>query len=146
MLNLWYNQRSVLVEIIDLKHGLLSKDLLSRTQQLGGWKHSQSKDKLLKNKFSVYHMELKTLFETSCTSNITSEENVFWSCYFWRFVSRFFSDRLKKLAVHFGLCEFSLHSREGKTKKILFIQSWFSIRTHLAWCLKVNFAFAVLQV
>ena len=146
MLNRWYNQCSVLVEIIDLKHGLLSKDLLSRTQQLGGWKDSQSKDKLLKNKFSVYHMKLKALFETSCTSNITNEENVFWSCYFWRFVSRFFSDRLKKLAVHFGLWEFSLHSREDKTIKILFIQRWFSIRTYLAWCLKVYFAFAVLQV
>ena len=97
MLNLWYNQRSVLVQIIDLKHGLLSKDLLSRTQQLGNWKDSQSKDKLLKNKFSVYHMELKALSETSCTSNITNEENVFWSCNFWRFVSRFFSDRLKNL-------------------------------------------------
>ena len=146
MLNLWYNQRSVLVQIIDLKHGLLSKDLLSRTQQLGNWKDSQSKDKLLKNKFSVYHMKLKALFETSCTSSITNEENVFWSCYFWRFVSRFFSDRLKKLAVHFGLWEFSLHSREDKTIKILFIQRWFSIRTYLAWCLKVHFAFAVLKV
>ena len=146
MLSLWYNQRSVLVEIIDLKHGLLSKGLLSRTQQLGGWKDSQSKDKLLKNKFSVYHMKLKALFETSCTSNINNEENVFWSCYFWRFVSHFFSDRLKKLAVHFGLREFSLHSREDKTIKILFIQRWFSIRTYLAWCLKVYFAFAVLKV
>ena len=72
MLDLWYNQHSVLVEIMDLKQGLLSKDLFSSTQQHGG-----CKDSLIKNKSSVYHMELKTLFETSCTSNITSEENVF---------------------------------------------------------------------
>ena len=48
MLDLWYNQRSVLVEIMDLKQGLLSKDLFSSTQQRGG-----CKDSLIKNKSSV---------------------------------------------------------------------------------------------
>ena len=48
MLDLWYNQHSVLVEIMDLKQGLLSKDLFSSTQQHGG-----CKDSLIKNKSSV---------------------------------------------------------------------------------------------
>ena len=35
--------------------------------------------------------------------------NVFCSCYFRRFVRRFFSDGVKKLVVYFDLCESFLH-------------------------------------
>ena len=37
--------------------------------------------------------------EVSFTSNIHTEENLFCSCFFQRFVSRFFSGRLKKYSV-----------------------------------------------
>ena len=40
---------------------------------------------------------------------------------FPRFVRRFFSDRVKKLVVYFGLCESSLHFQRRETKQIVFM-------------------------
>ena len=61
------------------------------------------------------------LFKASCINNIHTGENDFFfcSCYFWRFVSRFFSDS-KKLVVYFGLCEsFLVFQRREDQIKII---------------------------
>ena len=51
---------------------------------------SDRNDKLLeKRTSSSYHMEQKTFIEASCIYNIHTVEKNFYSCYFWRFVSRF---------------------------------------------------------
>ena len=58
---------------------------------------SQSKDKLIeKITSSTYHMGWKTFIEASCIYNIQTEENIFCSCFFWRFGIRFDLDRVKK--------------------------------------------------
>ena len=36
------------------------------------------------------------------------ENFIFCAVYFWRFVSQFFPERVKKLVIYFGLCESSL--------------------------------------
>ena len=65
-------------------------------------------------------MEEKTFIEASCVYNMHTGGNVFRSCYFWRFVSRFFWDRVKKLVVHFSLYEFSLYfqKRDDQTNTV----------------------------
>ena len=50
----------------------------------------------------------------SCTNNIHIVEKVFCSFYICRFVSHFFSDKLRKLVLCFDLYESSLHSYERK--------------------------------
>ena len=44
----------------------------------------------------------------------------FLHCFFWRFLGRFLSDRVKKLAVYFGLYESSLNfcRRENKVNTV----------------------------
>ena len=66
-----------------------------------------------------YLMEQKHFIKVSFISNIHTGENVFCSCYFWRFLSRFFSDRVTKLVSMslFWIC------REDKTKWILHMRS-----------------------
>ena len=58
-------------------------------------------------------MEQKTFMEVSCIYNIHTGERVFYTCYFWRFVNHFFSDKVKKLEVYLSLCESSLHFQRG---------------------------------
>ena len=48
--------------------------------------------------FSYYIcIESKTFIEASCTNNKHTGEKDFCCCYFWRFVSRFFSDSVKSI-------------------------------------------------
>ena len=68
------------------------------------------------------HIEQKMVIEAICTNNIHTDENVFRSCHFLRFVSCFFQ------VVYYGLYESSLdfQSREDKMhtfyeKKIYFL-------------------------
>ena len=49
---------------------------------------------------SSCHMEQKTFIEASCNNNIHTGEKFFYSSYVWRFGSRFFLDRVKKLVVY----------------------------------------------
>ena len=56
-----------------------------------------------------YHMEHKTSIEAICTINIHTGEKAFCSHYLLKFVGGFFPDRVKKLAVYFGLYESYLH-------------------------------------
>ena len=58
---------------------------------------------------SSYHMEQKAFIEASCINDIHTREKLFCSCYFYRLVRRFFSDRVTKFIVYFGLHESSLH-------------------------------------
>ena len=64
---------------------------------------------------SSYHMKYKeTFIEASFTNNIHTGEKSFYSYYYLRLVSCFFSDKVKKTCVtrrvvYFGLFEFSLH-------------------------------------
>ena len=53
-------------------------------------------------------MKQKTFIKASCIYNIHTGEIFFCSCYFWRFVSRFDSNKETKLEVCFGSYEFSL--------------------------------------
>ena len=54
------------------------------------------------------------------------EERVFLQLlYFWRFVSRFFSDRVKKLVICSGLHESSLDFQRREDQKIPFMRSKF---------------------
>ena len=57
---------------------------------------------------SSYHIEEKTFIKECCTINIHSREIAFCSCNFWRFSSRFFSNRVKKLKINFSLFSNSL--------------------------------------
>ena len=57
---------------------------------------------------SGHHMEQKTLIEASCTNNMHTEEKVFCTFNFLffahlKFVSAFFSDRVRKLVIYIGL-------------------------------------------
>ena len=45
---------------------------------------------------SSYHTSEKTFIEASCINKIHTAEIGFCNCYFWRFVSPFFSERVKK--------------------------------------------------
>ena len=72
---------------------------------------------------SSCHMEQKTFIEASCNNNIHTEEKVFCSSYVWRFESRFFLDRVKKLVVYLVYMTFLSTSREDKTNWILFMRS-----------------------
>ena len=54
-------------------------------------------------------MEQKAFIEASCINDIHTREKLFCSCYFYRLVRRFFSDRVTKFIVYFGLHESSLH-------------------------------------
>ena len=56
--------------------------------------------------FQLLHGIKKTFTEASYINNIHTEENVFCSCYSRRFVRPFFSERVKKIVVDFGLYEF----------------------------------------
>ena len=76
----------------------------TRKKLHSGWKKSQSNGKLLlKRMSSSYKMEYKTFIEASFTSNIHIRENVFWSSNFWKFVSSFFSDRVKNSSIIWSL-------------------------------------------
>ena len=74
---------------------------------------------------SNYHIGQKTYMEVICTINILAAEKVFYSCYGWRFVSRFFSDRVKKLVVHFGLYESSLDFRRRENEINAAYEEWY---------------------
>ena len=69
---------SVIVEVTDIKYGLLSKYLFHRTQQHGGCKKPQGYDQFVsKIMSSNYHIEQKTFIEASFTNNIHTWEEVF---------------------------------------------------------------------
>ena len=77
---------------------------------------SQSNDKLSRKVMtSSYHIELKTFIEARCTNNVHTGE-----IKGKRFVGRFFSDKVRKRVVYFGLFEggflFFFISRGKKTK------------------------------
>ena len=98
-----------------VKYGLLSKHLFQRKQQHGWFKKSHFNNKLCEKITSAsYQVEQKTFIEASCIYSIHTGEKHFCSCYFWRFVSRLDSDRLKKCEVYFGLYESSLTFIEAK--------------------------------
>ena len=71
-------------------------------------------------------MEEKTFIEASCVYNMHTGGNVFRSCYFWRFVSRFFWDRVKKLVFTLVCVSVLCISRDEATKQLLFMRSKFN--------------------
>ena len=72
--------------------------------------------------FSRYHMEQKKIIEASCNNNMHNAEKDFCSCYFWRFESHFFSDRVKKNVVYLVCMALFWISREDKSKWIPFLK------------------------
>ena len=85
-----------------------------------------------------YHMEYKKRIKASCNNNIHIGEKVFCSYQFWRFVSRFFSDRLRKCSI-FGLYDSSLNfqGRQDQMDTVYEKQTCFSLCKWLVWCTKV---------
>ena len=85
------------------------KTLVSRKTTILRLKKSQSNDKLFR-KINVFHSSpgIKTFIEVSYIYNIHAGEEVFSSCFFGRFVSRFDPDKVKQFEVNFGLYESSL--------------------------------------
>ena len=65
---------------------------------------------------SRYHVEEKIVLQASSNHNINTGENVSCSCYFLRFGSRLFSDRVKELVVYLVCMTLLCTSREDKTK------------------------------
>ena len=65
---------------------------------------------------SSCHMEYKTFIKACCTNNIQTGEKVFCRCYFSKFVSCFFADRIKKPVAYFGLYECSAGFQGGKNQ------------------------------
>ena len=83
------------MDIMELKYRILSKHCFKEYNNMAVNK-TQSNDKLVwKIKPSSFHMKLKSFNEASCTNNIYTGEKVFWTCYFWRFVSCFIIGHVK---------------------------------------------------
>ena len=101
-----------------LKYVLVSNHLFQTTQEHGGWEKQQSSDKTL---YFSCHIENSNLSKLVVTITHT-EERFFSVAILWRFVSRFFSDRIEKLLV---CMSFLWIYREEKTKQILLMRSKF---------------------
>ena len=70
-------------------------------------KKNQSNNKLLEKVMAANYRTKETKnIEVSCTNNVHIGQKDFWSCYFWKFLSGFFSSRVKKLEVYFSLYEY----------------------------------------
>ena len=80
----------------NVKYGLFQNTCFKENDNMAGEK-IHSNDKLFEKIMSFsYHMEQKTFIEPNCIFNIhTGEKKI--SCYFWRFVSRLNSDKLRNL-------------------------------------------------
>ena len=85
----------------DFKYGRLSNHLFQRKQEHGDWEEPQGNDKKLCS--PVIKWNKNPFIKASCTNNIHAGETIFCNYYFWRFVSRFFSGRGKKLVMYFSL-------------------------------------------
>ena len=92
------------------KYRLIVKHLLQRKLQYGGWKNLKVTTNIYKKRwFPVIKWNEKYSSKQVVSITCTLEEKNFRSCYFWRFASRFFWDRVKNLAVYFGLYQSSLY-------------------------------------
>ena len=102
------------------------KTLVSKKTAIRQLKKSYCNDKLWeKITSSSYHMEQKTFIEASCIYNIHTGENHFCSCYFWKFVSRLDSDRLKNVKCTLVCTSLFLILQRQKDQIILFMWSRF---------------------
>ena len=65
-------------------------------------------------------MKRKMFIDASGMNDIHTWVRLFCKCYFEMFVKRFFSDRVKKLAVYFDLYQSALHfsSREDQINTV----------------------------
>ena len=72
----------------------------------------------LKKNFRVasFGKTFKTFVKKNLTNKIQTGEKYFCRSYIWRFVNRFFSDKVIKLEVYFGLHVLVCISGEGKIK------------------------------
>ena len=92
----------------------------------------QGCNKLLwKTTTSSSHMEYKTVIEASCINNIHAGEKVFSSCYFWRFVSSFFSGIVKKLVYIWSAWVFFTYLEKRVANR------YYLWEVYLVWCAKV---------
>ena len=101
--------------------------MLQGKQQHGNPKISQTVNHLLWKTMSSRHI---TWYKKH--SPYAPDKKIFWSCYVLRYVSRFFSDRLRKLVVYFGLHVSSLYlyKREDQINtvhKLVFNMQIFSL-------------------
>ena len=81
-----------------MKYGLLSKHLFQRAQQHDSCKNLLG-NKDLCEKFLYQIITWKKEHSSKQAVPTHSWEKKFFSCYFRRFVRRFFSDKVKKLVV-----------------------------------------------
>ena len=94
------------------------------SKSISGWKDTRLSINFCKKQcLPVITWDKKLLLKQVITITYTPERKVFCSCFFWRFESRIFSDRVKRLVVYLVsiilLCIF----REGKTKWILLLRN-----------------------
>ena len=97
----------LLREITDTKCGLLSKHLFQRTQQHGGltkplvnYNQRLYNNMCLKNNAFQLSRVIKSIDRNKLYQWYKHLERLSCSCYFQRFVRRFFSDRVTKFIVH----------------------------------------------
>ena len=73
-----------------------------------------------------------TFTKASCTNVIDSGEKSFCSCHFEKFVSHFFSDRIKKLVAYFGLLSISREEMRSKFMRrkfsFLYVNIYFDVQ------------------
>ena len=130
-LHLWFKHSYVIVAIMDWKYELLSKHLFQRTQQCGGRKKTLEHKLVQKKIISFsYHMEWKIFIEANCSNNLHTRENIFCNCWFWRFVSRFISDRVKQCIFRYVKVFFTFLEK-GRSNKY---RLW---EANLVFCMQI---------
>ena len=105
---LYFNFGISIVEI-NIKIQTFFKLLVSKAQELGGWNEPQGKD----NFYEKHYLPVATWNKNNLSKQVvpmiyTLDKRFLQLLYFWKFASCFFSGRVKKLVVYFGLYESSL--------------------------------------